>query len=50
MSQKQLSEFAKDAGLKTEWQAFKSDGLYSDLAVILEICKRIEALEEKFSQ
>ena len=41
-----LSDFAKDRGLTTHWKCWEKKSLFSEMAALIEICKRIEDLEE----
>ena len=43
---KELSEIAKQYGLKSEWSCWTKNTLFDDIPAILEICMRIEKLEE----
>lgn len=44
-----LSEIAKKQGLKTEWVMFQECNIFPDFPEF-EICRRIEALEEKIKE
>lgn len=41
-----LSNYAKNNGIKTEWKCFQEKAIFKPISAILEICKRIEKLEE----
>ena len=45
-----LSESAKKFGLKTEWKGFQENFYFNDITLFLEICKRIENIEEKLNE
>lgn len=41
------SEFAKEYGIKTNWECYRKNTLFDEKSAILEICKRIEKIEKK---
>ena len=47
---KELSRIAKKYGIKTEWDCWENGSVFSDYKAMLEICKRIEAIEEITSE
>ena len=40
-----LSGFAKDHGIKTFWNCWESGRWFGEQMAIIEVCKRIEAIE-----
>lgn len=42
----ELSEIAKKYGLRTPWRCFEAKRTFEDIYGFLEICKRIEILED----
>lgn len=45
-----LSGFAKDWGLKTYWACWEAQTTFSRTRAILELCKRVEAIELKLKE
>ena len=46
-NRKELSDTAKEYGLRTKWLCFQDCAIFSNTFAIIEICKRIENLEEQ---
>jgi hypothetical protein len=45
-----LSEFAAKHGLHTNWRCWESGRVFDDLIALIEICERIEAIEDRLEE